>query len=373
MADDPQQPESDDTNTNPLTWNPLDIDYPRVLLVGLMVVAVVALVLAASTSSTAFGAYNSAWDGASSLRDVADSMGTDSTIVRNATRYDHLPAEGTIAVVLSPDRAYSNTDAARLRRFVENGGTLIVAEDFGPHSNALLAEVGANARFNGTLVRDERHNYRSPAMPVATNVSEYPLLTGVERLTLNHGTVIEPNGARPVANTSGYAYVDVTQDDQLDDSESLNKYPVMTAESVGEGRVIAVSDPSLFINAMLDREGNRQFAQNAFGAHDLLVLDYSHAERLPPLAVALLVVRESPLLQVLVLGGAIGVVVVWSRGLFSPVLRRLEVGERRPMHVVDEDVVLTYLRDRHPDWDEDRLERVAKGVLATRRNPEEDD
>ena len=51
----------------------MDVDwsYPRVLLLALLVVTVGAIVVAASTSTAAFGAFNSDWDGTADLRDRA--------------------------------------------------------------------------------------------------------------------------------------------------------------------------------------------------------------------------------------------------------------------------------------------------------------
>lgn len=361
-----------DPGSTPGDWLPWNVASPTALLVALAVVSAVALVVAASTSGAAFGVANPGWDGASNLRAQAEEAGAEPTVVRNTSQYAEVPAEGSLALVLSPDRRYGEADAARLRRFVRDGGTLVVAEDFGAHGNPLLASVGADARVNGTLVRDERHTYRSPAMPVATNVSNHSLAANVSRLTLNHGTVVEPNGARVVVATSEFAYLDTTRNDRLDDTESLGSYPVVTVESVGQGRVITVSDPSLFINAMLERPGNDRFTRTAFGAHERVLLDYSHAERLPPLAVASLVVRESPPLQVAVLGGLVGLLAAWSRGWFAPLGRVVRDGEADEP-TVDEGRVLAHLRASHPGWDRDRLDRVAKGVRPQRGNSERDD
>lgn len=52
-----------------------DLTYSRLLLAGLVVVVVAAGVVGLSTSSTAFGSYNLAWDGTSDLRTVASSSG----------------------------------------------------------------------------------------------------------------------------------------------------------------------------------------------------------------------------------------------------------------------------------------------------------
>ncbi|WP_340099029.1 DUF4350 domain-containing protein [Salinibaculum salinum] len=347
--------------------------YPRLLLYALAGTLLISLFVAASTSGAAFGTYNPGWDGASQLRAEADAVDSDTTLARNVDAYDSVPANETTAVILSPDSAYGD-DAARVREFVRAGGTAVVAEDFNSHSNDLLAAVGATARIDGRLLRDEQSNYRSPAMPVATNTTNHTLVDSVDRLTLNHGTVIEPNNASVLVASSEFGYLDENGNDELDDNETLASYPVATVESVGEGRVVVVSDPSLAINAMVDRPDNRAFIQSLFAGQEHVLLDYSHAERLPPLAVAALTVRDSPLLQVLAGLALITVAVSWvRRPALLTWLRSIVNGDRNPNGPqqtgttdIGEHALVDHLLDDHPEWSRDRAERV---VRATRREP----
>jgi hypothetical protein len=333
------------------------IEYPKVLLGALATVLVIALVLAASTSTAAFGVYNPAWDGAGELRSVAASQGAEATVAINTSAYDEVTPNETVALVLSPELAYED-DSAQLRQFVRQGGTLVVAEDFGRRGNGVLEAVGATARFDGRLVRDERRLARGPSLPHATNVSESnattgDLTAGVNRLTLNYATVIEPRTATVLVGTSEFSYLDGDRDGEVGD-EPLRSYPVVTVESVGEGRVVAVSDPSLFINAMLDREGNRQFTANLFSTERVL-LDYSRAGSQPPLAVALLSVRASPILQSGLLALTVGVVLGGFR-----VFGRDRSRDETAQQVQRKRLVGYLVRER--GWDAERAERLTTGV-----------
>lgn len=164
-------------------------------------------------------------------------MDTDHEVLLNVSVYDETAANGTVSVVLSPETDYSTRDRLRLRSFVQRGGTLVVAEDYGPRGNTLLETVGASARFNGSAVRDERYNYQSPAFPVAQNVTSHPLTTDVSQLTLNYGTVVEANNASVLVQTSEFAYLDRDGDGELDDNEPLQRRPVVTVEQVGQDRL----------------------------------------------------------------------------------------------------------------------------------------
>jgi hypothetical protein len=296
-------------------------------------------------------------------------------VVTNTTRYAAVDPGTAVAVVLSPDRAYTDREAARVRAFVRAGGTLVVAEDFGSNGGPLLAAVGAETRFEGALVRDERSAWRSPAMPVATGVtnrSATPYTEGVGSLTLNYGTVLEPGpNATVLVRSSPFSYLDADGDGTVDGGESLASRPVVAVEPVGEGRVVAVSDPSLFLNAMLERAGNRRFASNLLGSGERVLLDYSHST-VPPLSAALLAVRSSPTLGFALATVVLSLVAAWGVGwtgrLGSAARARLprtsrRAGDHPSATGVDPDALVAYVRRRHPDWEEGRVRRVAQGVL----------
>ncbi|WP_254546098.1 DUF4350 domain-containing protein [Halomarina pelagica] len=352
----------------------VDVDPPRAGLAVFALLVVAGVGVAAGTSGASFGLYNFGWDGASELRALSEDADARPVVVRSTAAYERLPANGTLAIVLSPDEGYAANESARLREFVRRGGTLVVAEDFGAHGNELLAAVGASSRVDGRLLRDERHNYRSPALPVATNV-ENVSAAGTKNLTLNYGTAVRPNGANVLVSSSGYAYLDADGDARPDPGEPMESHPVVTSERLGEGRVVVVSDASALINAMLDRPGNRAFVASLVSGHERVVLDYSHSERFPPLAVAVLALRESAILQVVLGTLLVGLVGAWARwptlrgrGVVAE-LRARATGERYdpPEIGLRREEVVAYLAREHPEWDERRVERVASAVVDRRR------
>ncbi|MEF8859036.1 MAG: DUF4350 domain-containing protein [Halolamina sp.] len=354
-------------------WLPEGWSTPQLLLVALVLTVALTGVVAASTSQSALGAYNPAWDGASDLRDLVSDEGAESLVALNTTSYTTTEPNGTIAVILSPDEAYSPSERTRVTSFVEQGGTLVVAEDYGPHTRPLLGALGVQTRIDGAPLRDEQAYYRSPAFPLATNVSESPETAGVDQLTLNHGTSLRTNrsinGTTVLASSSEFAYLDRNRTESLDDSEELTSRPVVVRETVGEGAVYVVADPSLFINAMLERPGNAQFARNLFGAHERVLLDYSHLTGTPPLMRAVLILQGTPFWQVLlaVLGLS---AIVWN-GRLREQLVTLRDWATAPeeqagglaLSEADPDAFLASLSRQHPDWDEQRLRRVMRGVI----------
>ena len=352
-----------------------DIDYPRALLAALAVTVFIALLVAGSTSTAAFGTYNPSWDGTAALRERATTAGIDSEVVTDTSEIAAGPAEGTVAVVFSPDRRYSAADVAHLSEFLEHGGTVLVADDYGRYANSLLSRLGANTRINGTPLRDERNNYRSAAFPVTTAVSNHSLVANVSGLTLNHGTVLRPNGATVLVNSSSFSYLDTDRNGQLGGTETIGRHPVATVERVNGGRVVVVSDPSVFINAMIDRPGNAEFVENLFAGSERVRIDASHTADVPPLVRTLMILRESSSAQLLVGVAGLALVALSSRG--SEIVARIRhLLDRSPdrSHRPSPADLDAAVRARHPEWDPERVRRITRlrreGTNRTRRRRE---
>lgn len=367
----------------------MDIDYPGAALLALSLCLVGGLAWGVSTSGAAFDPYNYDWDGTSDLRTNFDDD-ADVTLAHSTAAYDDTQAAGTAAVVIEPGGRYSAAERARLSSFVARGGTLVVAAS-SPESNGLLADVGTSIRVDGAPVRDEQSYDRDPALPQATGVSGDDRVRGVDMLTLNHGTTLDAGDGTPLVNTSAVAYPDDNRNGELDANETLGSYPVMATDGVGSGAVIVVSDPSILTNAMLEREGNRQFVRNLAVDHDRLLLDYSQQDGFPPLSYAVLLVRTTPLLRLLLGGVTIAAVAVAGRvrlyrrlqGLWRRVRGR--AGERRReseagrapagegLQSLDESTLSAVVADRYPDWDERRRQRVTEAIIRRRQQEGDND
>lgn len=297
--------------------------WPRVLLIVLTLAVVVALGVVAATSTTAFSPYNPAWDGTTDFReDIETDPTTDGVVVRETDQYAaHDPAT-TVAVVIAPRDTYTGADARRLREFVATGGTLVVLENFGSPGNRLLADVGAEARVDGRLLRDDRHHFRGPTMPIATNVTNHTLTTGVDQLTLNYATAVQPGNATVLVATSEFAYLG-TENGTVEEADELRSYPIATVEPVGDGQVVVVGDPSLVINAMYAEPDNTAFSRGLYADADHVLFDVSHAASVPPVIAALATLRRTPLLQAFLGLGAIGTLAALARWRVRPLLARL--------------------------------------------------
>lgn len=341
-----------------------DLTYPRLLLVGVVLVASLAFLFAVGTSASAFGSYNYGWDGTSELRATAADSGSDVHIAQSTTAYRDQDGTDATAFVVRPTRSYTEAETEPMREFLDGGGTVVVGADDGAVSNQLLAKLGVESRFDGRQLRDKQRYYRSPALPVASNVRESPLTRDVSQLTLNHPTAIDaPENGTVIMRSSGFAFIDTNANGELDDWETVDRYPVVVHEAVGDGRLILVGDASVFINAMIDQPDNRQFTRNLLADSELTLLDYSHREGLPLTIEFVLLATASPIVQTLsVIVLAVVAGAIWAGLPTRPDRRRgdLPTGTE-PTDTTYENAV-SRIADRYPEWSDERVKRVAKSI-----------
>jgi hypothetical protein len=179
-----------------------------------------------------------AWNGLSDLVDLASESGTP-VLTPDALDLSDLNARDGLIVI------YPTGDAPprALGAFLRAGGRAAVADDFGG-GDALLSPYGIritrpSAGSDGVRLRD------NPALPVAEPHTRirHPLTSGVRALVTNHPAALRHSELEPLFTLGG--------------GDAL----VMVG-AVGEGRLVAIGDPSLFINNMLQLRGNRAFAAN---------------------------------------------------------------------------------------------------------------
>ena len=181
---------------------------------------------------------STAWNGLSTLEALARGMGLE-VVQERSMDWDDVSPTDVLFLVYPTIRL----DPGHLATFVHNGGRVLVADDFG-RSEEALAGLGI-LRGTGIGVRADNfydgHSYAPVARPLLPG---HPLAAGVSALTANHPSVW--NATRGATAVFGF-----------EGGDSL----VATVEA-GEGRLVALADPSVLINRMLEFDGNLTFAIN---------------------------------------------------------------------------------------------------------------
>jgi hypothetical protein len=164
-----------------------------------------------------FDTASTAWNGFSKFVSV-----TSPSILENLSA---LPPAGVgyTLMVIGPFSDFSPAQSAQVRAFVNNGGSLVVAEDFGS-ANTLLRGLKLNTRFTQSLLKDPLFNSKNPDFPIAPRV----YVKNVSAVALDYATTLIVNdaGAQVLAWSSSFSYLATGQTDQPSNSPT-GPFPVI--------------------------------------------------------------------------------------------------------------------------------------------------
>jgi hypothetical protein len=162
-------------------------------------------------------------------------------------------------------RGYSRTELASIKKFVKDGGSLLLSGQFmrGPHghmSNGYASKVAE--MFGVKILRDavydpEQHILGEPRFVVYKNISGHLIANGVKKL--------ETMGMAPLRIVSKNAIPIVRSG--LSSRSSVNRkgnIPAIAALEYGKGRVVIMGDASWTLPSMLSRSDNAQLILNIF-------------------------------------------------------------------------------------------------------------
>ena len=179
---------------------------------------------------------STAWNGMASFVGLAEGMGFEVSPV-SSLEWSDLSSDDILILIYPLQRV----DPGRLGAFVQAGGNLVIADDFGEGKDAMQG-LGL-LRAEVTTPRAHKYYDGRPYAPIATAPVDHPLNIDVGELITNHPAALTRiEGATAVLG--------------FDDGA------VVVAGDRGSGHFVAISDPSIFINKMLMFRGNIQLAAN---------------------------------------------------------------------------------------------------------------
>jgi hypothetical protein len=219
-----------------------------------------------------FRVENPSWNGLSTLNSKDRLVAVRS--------FDNLTAnqKGT-TLLLVPYEPFSNVELSQLKDYVSNGGTLVVLDDYG-FGNQVLSDIGLKIRFTGESMLDPLYGYKDKWMPKITDLSNSTIAANVTSIVLNHASSLNnTSDSTVVAYSSAFSFLDINSDGLSNNNEPNGPFPVIANNSVGQGMVVAVADPSLMINGMLALDNNLQLLNNVIniqGVVSKIFVDQSH-------------------------------------------------------------------------------------------------
>jgi hypothetical protein len=213
-----------------------------VLQVLVVVVATLLIVKFAHADPFAKGP---AWDETSDFDDLAKevaSTGGSSEVMTGTLDFGALKKEDAV-VIIHPERTL---DVESLSKFMREGGRVVLFDDYGTGDQLLqhfeIQRVALPEKPQLVL----RQN---PALAIAVPAADHPAVAGVERVVSNHATGLAHKELSPVL--------------RVREEGGGDGVLLALAGAVGKGRLLAVGDSSIVINAMLRYPGNKLFVRNA--------------------------------------------------------------------------------------------------------------
>jgi hypothetical protein len=207
--------------------------------------SVLALALLAGTASAQpaeldhYDPRSTSWNGMATFVGLAEGMGYEVTPV-SSLEWGDLGSNDILFLVYPLQRV----EPGRLDAFVQAGGNVVIADDFGEGKEA-MARLGL---LRAEVAAPTASKYQDGRVwaPIATPKSDHPIARDVDEVVTNHPAALrEIQGATTIIG--------------FDDGA------VVVAGERGTGKFVAVSDPSVFINRMLQYPGNVTLASNILG------------------------------------------------------------------------------------------------------------
>lgn len=204
-------------------------------LLSLVAIALAARPAAADTSD--YDPHSQSWQGLGAFVGLAEGMGFE-VDAKASLEWSDISATDVLVIVYPLQRV----DPAKLGAFINAGGNVIVADDFGEARDALTG-LGVFRNESGSI-RANRYQNDQLWAPIANARGDHPIANEVGDVVTNHPAVF-------------------TRADGADVVVAFEDGSVVVAGMRGSGRFIAVSDPSILINRMLQSfPGNVQLAAN---------------------------------------------------------------------------------------------------------------
>ncbi len=238
------------------------------LVTAAMVVLLVLGVWFYPTNSD-FRADNSLWNG---LQDITSDY--HGQTLDSLADLSSLPPGATLIVI--PYLDFNTMEIEQLYRFTSRGGRLILADDYG-YGNRVLEYLGLSPRFAGGDLLDPLVNYKNKQFPRITRLQPDVLTNHTDNLVFNHATGLANIAeAEVLAMSSPFSFLDANGNGTHEDNEPSGPLTVISRQPLGDGQVILISDPSIFINGMDIFEGNATLIKNIAASTDMLYIDQSH-------------------------------------------------------------------------------------------------
>jgi len=272
--------------------------------------AILILVGHLSSNSLEFSQYNTGWNGTSQF--FSDLDRHRMVGISDSTQLSAYPANATLFII-APNHQPTTGERAAYRAFIERGNTIILADDFGT-GNAILRGIGSRISIQPGNISSIDREYADSYSAVAYRSANETPVQNINKILLNRAAPIE--GGTTLMRTSIMSWIDENGDRRINNNEPLGSFAVMAVDQISSGRLIVISDPSIFINSMYaedSRWDNRMLIRTLEGDEGALLVDQTNSRTRDAQGFnEILHVIRTTLLIELVLFGVLMLGVAWA-------------------------------------------------------------
>ncbi|XRO75230.1 DUF4350 domain-containing protein [Methanocaldococcus sp. 28A] len=206
--------------------------YLKYVVLACIGVALLSLPIGVPTIKTFsdYSIFNTKWNGCSEFAKMVYKRGDIVPLISPYNTYDFSKMNGVLFII-GPNLDFSTYEIEKIKEFLNNGNTVVIADDFGT-ANEILKGLNLSMRISNSKVNDLFY-YKNDNLIVTCKVKNFN-----GNVTLNVPAYINSNNG--IILTSS---VSVSNGKQ-------KAYPIMVETNYSNGKIVIISDPDIFINGM---------------------------------------------------------------------------------------------------------------------------
>jgi hypothetical protein len=230
----------------------------------LLLIGIAFFVISTEDYTPRHSIYNTGLLGASNLREgLQTDMGLNVSRILISPFILKGDTDIKLITIIGSHREYSTAEINAYRDFVDNGGSLIIFEDFGPARS--IAEAMGVQFFSGILreTNDEISVHRPSQFFTRDLASQY--IFGADfpvYLLASEATgIVDYQGMLsgdtiPILLSFPSVYLDTDKDNRIDQNDKIlsTGFPMGLIKFYGEGNLVVISDASIPLNQFWDRK-----------------------------------------------------------------------------------------------------------------------
>ena len=208
-----------------------------------------------SDRDRSLSAYSDDWNDLSEFRNALEERGytTHAIVATPGILREVREPERTLLVVIGVETPYSYDDIGSIVDFVDKGGSLILADDYG-YADDLANEFGIT--FYRYRMWDPDYVGNTSILSIDLSLPDINGTSKDYEVLFNDPTAIESNQqGTTLGFTSNESFLDVNGNGAIDVQDQPGPFEVVTLK----GRMVFIGDPSIFINEMWPQLDNDDF------------------------------------------------------------------------------------------------------------------